>query len=107
MRLSVCGVFVLVTAYPAFCQDQTALERRGETLLSRHCAMCHAVGRSGGSPQFDAPPFRAIGDRYPLDRLEEALRAGLQAGHPGMPKFTFDASDARSILTYLRSIQER
>jgi len=81
-------------------------ERRGDALLSEHCAMCHAVGRHDESVDAQAPTLRTIGRRVPLDRLEAELGAGLLGGHPAMPKFTFAPRDVAAIMRYLRSIEE-
>jgi mono/diheme cytochrome c family protein len=80
--------------------------KRGEDLLVRNCASCHAVGRSGDSPR-NAPPFRTLGQRYPIESLEEALGEGIMSGHPDMPEFRFDADDVGAIIAYLKSIQQR
>lgn len=89
-----------------FAQDVSRAERRGESLLSRHCATCHAIGRSGRSPHRQAPPFRTLSQRYPIDSLSEALGEGLFTGHPDMPEFVFSPRDVGAILSYLRSIQQ-
>jgi mono/diheme cytochrome c family protein len=91
---------------PAFAQDVGPPERRGAASMSQHCAMCHAVGRSDQSVEPQAPAFRTIARRIPLDRLETQLAAGLLGGHPAMPKFTFEPRDVSAIMHYLRSIQE-
>jgi len=78
----------------------------GEALLTRNCGSCHAVGRSGDSPQRDAPMFRTLGTRYPIESLEEALGEGIMAGHPEMPEFKYDADDVGAIIAYLKSIQK-
>jgi len=91
-------------ATPAYAQRLP--EARGEDLLSQHCAMCHATGRSGTSPQSKAPPFRMLG-RLTLELLQGPLESGLLSGHPAMPKFVFPQQDVSAILRYLRSIQER
>jgi cytochrome c len=80
--------------------------KRGETLLARACGSCHAVGR-GESPAKDAPAFRTLGQRYPIEALEEALGEGIMSGHPDMPEFKFDADDVGAIIAYLKSIQQR
>lgn len=80
--------------------------RRGETLLMRDCSRCHAVGRTGDSPRHEAPAFRTLSQRYPIDSLEEALAEGIMAGHPDMPEFRFDADDVGAIIAYLKSIQQ-
>jgi mono/diheme cytochrome c family protein len=79
----------------------------GETLLTRDCARCHAVGRSGDSPNKEAPAFRTLGKRYPIESLEEALGEGIMSGHPDMPEFKFDADGVGAIIAYLKSIQQR
>ena len=79
--------------------------KRGETLLQRECARCHAVGLTGASPHKEAPPFRTLGKRYPIESLEEALGEGIMTGHPDMPEFQFDPDDVSAIIIYLKSIQ--
>jgi cytochrome c len=81
--------------------------KRGETLLARACGSCHAVGRSGDSPVKNAPALRSLGERYPVESLEEALGEGFMTGHPDMPEFQFDATDVGAIIAYLKSIQQR
>jgi mono/diheme cytochrome c family protein len=81
--------------------------KRGEALLAKNCAPCHAVGRTGDSPRKEAPAFRTLGQRYPIESLEEALAEGLMSGHPDMPEFSFDADDVGAIIAYLKSIQTR
>ena len=81
--------------------------KRGETLLARDCGSCHAVGRSGDSPDKDALALRSLGKRYPVESLEEALGEGFMSGHPDMPEFEFDADDVGAIIAYLKSIQQR
>jgi mono/diheme cytochrome c family protein len=101
-------VLVAALALPV-CQaraDEAQL-KRGEALLTRECARCHAVGRTGDSPRPDAPAFRTLGSRYPIDALEEALGEGIVSGHPDMPEFSFDAPDVGAIIAYLKSIQAR
>ena len=75
--------------------------------MTRHCSGCHAIGRSGASPHPEAPPFRILSRRYPIEALEEALGEGMVSGHPDMPEFPFSAGDVGAIVAYLNSIQER
>lgn len=79
----------------------------GEGLLTRDCGRCHAVGRTGDSPRSDAPAFRTLAQRYPIESLEEALGEGIMSGHPDMPEFNFDADQVGAIIGYLKSIQQR
>ena len=81
--------------------------KHGEELLVKNCAPCHAVGRNGESSNKLAPPFRTLGQRYPIESLEESLGEGIMSGHPDMPEFKFDARDVGAIIVYLKSIQQR
>jgi cytochrome c len=87
-------------------QKNVEMEQQGRALVESHCSRCHAIGRTGTSPHHEAPPFRILGRRYPIDSLAEALAEGLVTGHPDMPEFTFEVRDVGAILAYLHSIQE-
>jgi cytochrome c len=85
-------------------QDHADAER-GHSLLAAHCSRCHAIERTGTSPHREAPPFRTLGQKYPVDWLAEALGEGLSTGHPDMPEFIFEPQEINAILAYLQSIQ--
>jgi len=98
------------TAIAVVALGQTAIAqnlKHGEELLVKNCASCHAVGRNGESSNKLAPPFRTLGQRYPIESLEESLGEGIMSGHPDMPEFKFDAKDVGAIIVYLKSIQQR
>jgi cytochrome c len=80
---------------------------RGQALVQRNCSMCHAVGRVGDSPNQQAPHFRDLSERYPVDSLGEALAEGIIVGHPAMPQFRFTAQEVSDIIAYLNSIQAK
>ena len=80
-------------------------EDRGKVLLTRLCAGCHAVGRTGESPHRGAPPFRTIGERYDIAELTDRMTDRLVSTHPDMPDFQFSEEDAKAIRSYLYSIQ--
>jgi mono/diheme cytochrome c family protein len=102
--LPIAAALLLVAAiFPAEAVDL----KRGEELLRRDCARCHAIGHTGESPHKEAPAFRTLGRRYPIESLEEALGEGMMSGHPDMPEFGFDADDVGAIIAYLKSIQQR
>jgi cytochrome c len=98
-------LLIWIGTAPTFAQDGRALERRGSTLLAQNCSRCHATGRTGASPHHQAPAFRTLGRRYPIETLAEPLAEGLSTGHPDMPEFIFEIDDVRAILAYLESIQ--
>jgi mono/diheme cytochrome c family protein len=100
------GIFVLHMCPVATAQDATALVQRGQTVVTRSCGACHAVGRSGASRHREAPALRTLARRYPIESLEEALAEGIVTGHPDMPELKFEPSDVGAIVAYLKSIQE-
>ena len=92
---------------PVLAQEATPPARRGELLLTRNCARCHAVGRTGASLHPAAPPFRTLSRKYEIEGLAEALAEGLSTGHPDMPEFVFAPEDVGAIIDYLQSIQQQ
>ena len=100
------AAWLLMTGCLAMAQDRAAVERRGENLLATNCSRCHAIGRTGASSKHQAPPFRTLGQAYPIENLAEALAEGFSTGHPDMPEFVFEIRDVAAIIAYLQSIQE-
>lgn len=96
-----------VAAMPqgAAAQDDALI--KGEALLVKNCVRCHALGATGDSAHKDAPPFRQVVTRYPLDDLAEALAEGLSTGHPDMPEFVFQPSEIDAILAFLGDLKDK
>ena len=82
------------------------LTAKGEALVRENCARCHAVGKEGDSPHPEAPPFRTLSSKYPVEDLAESLAEGIVSGHPDMPIFAFTPTDVAAIVDYLNSIQD-
>jgi len=78
---------------------------RGRALVEARCSSCHAVGPVGESPVSPAPPFRTLGQRYPVADLQEAFAEGISTGHPQMPQIQLEAGQVRDLIAYLESIQ--
>ena len=85
---------------------EKGLADKGEVLVREKCSRCHAVGRVGVSPNAEAPPFRTLSSRYPIENLAESLAEGIVSGHPEMPIFVFNPHEVDAIIAYLESIQE-
>ncbi|MFI4975028.1 MAG: c-type cytochrome [Caulobacterales bacterium] len=92
-------------AVQARAQVETPPEARGHALVARNCGMCHAIEKVGDSPNPEAPPFRRLHERYPVENLGEALAEGILVGHPQMPEFRFGGGEISDIIAYLKSIQ--
>jgi mono/diheme cytochrome c family protein len=82
-------------------------QRRAEAMLQQMCARCHAVGRTGASPNELAPPFRYLGENKLYDPdFTQRLQDGYSSIHRAMPTARFGRDDAEAVVSYLRSIQE-
>jgi mono/diheme cytochrome c family protein len=86
---------------------QKDLTDKGKVLVEQNCARCHAIGKEGASTHPEAPPFRTLSSRYPIEDLAESLAEGIVSGHPDMPIFVFSPHDVEAIIDYLQSIQEQ
>ena len=100
---AVAAVMVL-SVVPAVSEEEGAM--RGREIAEAACAPCHAIGRSGTSPNPKATPFREIGRKYPVDNLEETLAEGVVTGHPEMPKVKMTPKDIGAFIAYLHTIQQ-
>src|SRR5262245_1457557 len=94
-------IFTLAQARGA---DKTLVDK-GEVLVRNNCSRCHAIGKDGDSPHPQAPPFRTLSSKYPVEDLSESLAEGIVSGHPDMPIFVFSPDDVEAIIQYLQSIQ--
>ncbi|WP_112663459.1 c-type cytochrome [Microvirga flavescens] len=103
-RLLASCLLLLPLAQPATAQEGRI--QRGQVFVQTNCALCHAIGRYGDSPLKEAPPFRTLHTRYPIDNLAEALAEGIVTGHPSMPEFQLDPAQINDVIAYLKSIQE-
>ncbi len=78
---------------------------RGARIARHACSACHAIGPTGDSPKAEAPRFRELGRRYPVESLEEALAEGVVVGHPGMPQVKMTAREIEAFIAWLKTIQ--
>jgi cytochrome c len=108
MRLAavLLAIFACAAARAAPAADDAA---RGRAIAKANCGRCHAIGKSGKSPNPASPPFRTLAGKYPLENLEEALAEGIVVGHGGleMPRFKFSPAQIDALLTYIASIQKK
>ena len=103
-RITLAGGLLLLGMQPALSQEGRI--QRGQNFAQVHCAQCHAIGRQGESPMSDAPPFRDLGEDYPVENLAEAFAEGITTGHPSMPEFQLDVAQINDLIAYLKSIQD-
>ena len=99
-------LLLLLAAIPAGAAEKD-LTDKGRVLVEQNCSRCHAIGKEGASTHPEAPPFRTLSSRYPIDDLAELLAEGIVSGHPDMPIFIFSPTDVEAIIDYLKSIQDQ
>lgn len=101
----------LALALPLQAAAQTSEEKaqiaRGYEYVLQNCAGCHSVEAAGDSLHIDAPPFRLIGQLYPIDHLGEAFAEGAAVGHLDMPEFEIlDPQQIEDLLAWIKSVQQ-
>ncbi len=96
---------VMLCASDTFAEGLSPAEQRGQTYVVTHCANCHSVARVGASPLKEAPPFRVLHTRYPVESLQEALAEGIMTGHPTMPVFRLDPGQITDVISYLKTLE--
>ena len=105
LGIAIVGVVCAATAGRAHAADPVPV---GLAYVQAHCAVCHATGRSGTSPNPDAPPFRTLHERYDVEGLAEALAEGIVVGHRGaqMPRFVLNPAQIDAVIAYLKSLEQ-
>jgi len=104
MRLVALLCLAIASASTA-AMAQSGRVQRGFKFAQTNCSQCHAIGLVGESPVPEAPPFRTLHTRYPVEDLAEAFAEGITTGHPSMPQFQLDPAQINDLLAYLQSIQ--
>jgi len=84
--------------------DGAAVDHGGR-LARENCATCHAVELDGASANPAAPPFRDLGERFPVDTIDEALLAQVRPKHPDMPAFEMTPKQANDLAAYIAWLQ--
>ena len=87
-------------------QSQAAADTVAGRHIAQRCKSCHSVGVKGVSPNPQAPPFRTLSQKYPLENLQESLVEGVIVAHAkGMPRVKLTPQQAEDFLRYLKAIQ--
>ncbi len=79
-------------------------EQRGFNFARTNCSKCHAIGKVGNSPLSEAPPFRTLHERYPVEDLAESFAEGIRTGHPSMPEWRLDGAQIDDLIAYLKTL---
>jgi cytochrome c len=101
-----CLALPLLGAGTGAAQALDPEQQRAKAMLENLCGRCHAVGKTGRSPNALAPPFRHFGEKLYDTDMVQRLQDGLTTIHPDMPTFRFNRHEAAAAVNYLRSIQK-
>lgn len=105
LRLAFAAVLVAGPSVGIASAGEREMMARGARIARHACSSCHAIGPTGDSPKAEAPRFRELGRRYPVESLEEALAEGVVVGHPGMPQVKMTAREIEAFIAWLKTIQ--
>ena len=98
MNRSLLVLSTIGLLWSTFAHARYAEPQHGKEILQKLCAQCHAVGRTGASPNRLAPPFRTFSETklYDSDFMQR-LQDGYSSIHPFMPTFRFNRDDAEEV----------
>jgi cytochrome c len=104
LLLGTLAGLLAMLAHPANALEPAA--QRGLTLVQTNCSGCHAIGKVGTSPLAEAPPFRTLHTRYPVEDLAESFAEGIMTGHPAMHEWRLDPGQIGDLIAYLKTLQD-
>lgn len=84
---------------------QAGLVADGLAIVEENCTTCHAIGATGESPRYDAPPLRTVLKDRDREALSDDFREGIHVGADDMPDFDFGPLGTDAVIAYLTSIQ--
>ncbi len=84
--------------------ESDKLIAQGRALAQKNCAWCHAIGKTGDSPNPRAPAWRDIHKRHPILALRDPLTRGIARPHDEMPKFQLTDNEIDTIVAYINSL---
>lgn len=77
---------------------------RGHRLAVAQCSSCHAVGRTGASPNPKSPPFRDIAASYEEHSLQRKLTEIDETGHYDMPPIQVHTNQISDLIAYFNRL---
>jgi cytochrome c len=106
MRRFLLVAATLFVMSPVAANDDRQLSYGGD-VVEENCSRCHAVRMTDRSLHPDAPAFRSLSRRYPIEALAEALAEGISTGHPDMPEFVATPEQIGAIIAYIESLGQQ
>ena len=85
-------------------EAQTGDHGAGAAYAQQVCAKCHAIDRTGSSPEPTAPPFKDVANTPGMN--ETALTVWLRTSHPTMPNIIVEPADMDNVIAYILSLKD-
>jgi mono/diheme cytochrome c family protein len=84
--------------------EQVGNAAEGASYAKQVCAQCHAIDRTGASPEAKAPPFRDAANTPGMTGT--ALTVWLSTSHPTMPNIVLERHDMENVVAFILSLKE-
>lgn len=101
----VLRALIVLGALSTDARPQDGNIQRGRQFAQANCERCHSIDRLTPSTLPLAPPFRLLGQRYPVEALREALAEGIVTPHQNMPQFRLAPDQVNDFLAFLGALQ--
>jgi mono/diheme cytochrome c family protein len=97
----ICSTVVSISSAEV---QQVGNAATGAVYAKEVCAQCHAIDRTGTSPEPTAPPFREVANTPGMTGT--ALRVWLSTSHPTMPNIVLERHDMENVIAFILSLKE-
>ena len=94
----------LFAGLPSSAEAQTGDPGAGAAYAQQVCAKCHAIDRTGISPELTAPIFKDVANTPGM--TETALTVWLRTSHPTMPNIIVEPADMDNVIAYILSLKD-
>ena len=84
-------------------EAQTGDPKLGAAYAKRVCAKCHAIDRTGISPEPTAPSFKDVANTPGMTGT--ALTVWLTTSHPTMPNIIVEPHDMDNVIAFILSLK--
>ena len=95
----------VLVGLPSSAGAQTGDPEAGAAYAKQVCAKCHAIDRTGLSPEPTAPPFRDVANTPGM--AATALAVWLTTSHPTMPNIILDPHELDNVIAFILSLKNK
>ena len=86
-------------------EAQTGDPEAGAAYAKQVCVKCHAIDRTGLSPEPTAPPFKDVANTPGMTAT--ALAVWLTTSHPTMPNIILDPHELDNVIAFILSLKNK